>query len=115
MITLYHNNRCSKSREALAILEQRGQPFSIRYYLENPLTKDELTVLLAALQLPARALLRTKEDEYKSLGLADPALTEQQLIAALLQHPKLMERPVVQVGHKAVIARPVENMQALLA
>lgn len=115
MITLYHNNRCSKSREALALLEQSGKAFTVRYYLEQPLSVAELTALLKALQLPARDLLRTKEEEYKTLGLADPALSEQQLISALVQHPKLMERPVLQVDDKAVIARPADKMLALLA
>jgi arsenate reductase len=115
MITLYHNNRCSKSREALALLEQSGKAFTVRYYLEQPLSVAELTALLKALQLPARDLLRTKEEEYKTLGLADPALSEQQLISALVQHPKLMERPVLQVADKAVIARPADKMLALLA
>lgn len=115
MITLYHNNRCSKSREALALLEQSGKAFTVRYYLEQPLSVAELTALLKALQLPARDLLRSKEDEYKNLGLADPALSEQQLISALVQHPKLMERPVLQVADKAVIARPADKMLALLA
>ncbi|GAA0674230.1 arsenate reductase (glutaredoxin) [Rheinheimera tangshanensis] len=115
MITLYHNNRCSKSREALALLEQSGKAFTVRYYLEQPLSVAELTALLKALQLPARDLLRSKEDEYKNLGLADPALSEQQLISALVQHPKLMERPVLQVGDNAVIARPADKMLALLA
>lgn len=115
MITLYHNNRCSKSREALALLEQSGKDFSVRYYLEQPLSADELTVLLKALQLPVRDLLRSKEDEYKALDLANPVLSEQQLIEALVLHPKLMERPVLQVGSKAVIARPADKMLALLA
>lgn len=115
MITLYHNNRCSKSREALDLLEQSGKTFSVRYYLEQPLSVAELTALLKALQLSARDLLRSKEDEYKNLGLADPALSEQQLISALVQHPKLMERPVLQVGDNAVIARPADKMLALLA
>ena len=115
MITLYHNNRCSKSREALALLEQSGKAFTVRYYLEQPLSVAELTALLKALKLPARDLLRTKEEEYKTLGLADPALSEQQLISALVQHPKLMERPVLQVADKAVIARPADKMLALLA
>ncbi len=114
MITLYHNNRCSKSREALALLEQSGKAFSVRYYLEQPLSGAELTTLLKALQLPARDLLRSKEDEYKTLGLSNPALSEQQLIEAMVQHPKLMERPVLQVDNKAVIARPADKMLALL-
>lgn len=114
MITLYHNNRCSKSREALALLEQSGKAFSVRYYLEHPLSAVELTALLQALQVPARDLLRSKEDEYKTLGLANPALSEQQLIEAMVQQPKLMERPVLQVNNKAVIARPADKMLALL-
>lgn len=114
MITLYHNNRCSKSREALALLEQSGKTFTVRYYLEQPLSAPELAALLKALQLPARDLLRSKEDEYKTLGLSNPALSEQQLIEAMVQHPKLMERPVLQVDNKAVIARPADKMLALL-
>ena len=97
MITLYHNNRCSKSREALALLEQSGKAFTVRYYLEQPLSAAELMTLLKALQL------------------ANPVLSEQQLIDAMVLHPKLMERPVLQVGNQAVIARPADKMQALLA
>jgi len=115
MITLYHNNRCSKSREALALLEQSGKAFTVRYYLEQPLSAAELGSLIKALEVQARTLMRSKEDEYKALGLSDPTLSEQQLIEAMVQHPKLMERPVLQVGDKAVIARPADKMLALLA
>ena len=115
MITLYHNNRCSKSREALALLEQSGKAFTVRYYLDQPLSAAELAALLQALQLSARDLLRSKEDEYKALDLANTELSEQQLIEAMVQHPKLMERPVLQVSDKAVIARPADKILALLA
>lgn len=115
MITLYHNNRCSKSREALALLEQSGKAFTVRYYLEHPLSAAELTVLLKALQLSARDVLRSKEEEYKALDLANPVLSEQHLIDAIVLHPKLMERPILQVDNKAVVARPAEKMLALLA
>ncbi len=114
MITLYHNNRCSKSREALALLQQSGKEFSVRYYLEQPLSVAELTSLLHALQLPARELLRSKEDEFKTLGLSDVTLSEHHLIQAMADHPKLIERPILQVGNHAVIARPADKMQALL-
>lgn len=114
MYTLYHNNRCSKSREALALLEQKQLPFQIRYYLDQPLSADELSALLAALGLSARQLLRSKEAEYKDLGLDNPALTEKQLIAAMVSTPKLIERPILQRDDKAVIGRPVENLLALL-
>lgn len=115
MIRLYHNNRCSKSREALALLQQSGKDFTLRYYLEQPLSAVELTDLLQALQLSARDLLRSKEDEYKTLGLSDPTLSEQQLIAAMVQYPRLIERPILQVDQRAVIARPAEKILALLA
>ena len=114
MITLYHNNRCSKSREALALLQQSGKEFSVRYYLEQPLSVAELTSLLHALQLSARELLRSKEDEFKTLGLSDMTLSEKHLIQAMADHPKLIERPILQVGTQAVIARPADKMQALL-
>jgi arsenate reductase len=97
------------------MLEQSGKAFSVRYYLEQPLSADELKALLQALHLSARDLLRSKEDDYKVLGLANPALSEQQLIDAMVQQPKLIERPILQVDAKAVIARPADKMLALLA
>jgi len=113
-LTLYHNPRCSKSRGALELLEARGlQPTVVRY-LETPPTAAELTALLAKLQLPARDLLRSGEDEYKALNLADASLTEAQLIAAMVEHPKLIERPILIAGDKAVIGRPPERVLELL-
>lgn len=113
-LTLYHNPRCSKSRGALELLEARGlQPTVVRY-LETPPTAAELTALLAKLKLPARDLLRTGEDEYKALNLADASLTETQLIAAMAEHPKLIERPILIAGDKAVIGRPPERVLELL-
>lgn len=113
-LTLYHNPRCSKSRGALELLEARGlQPTVVRY-LETPPTAAELTALLAKLQLPARDLLRTGEDDYKALNLADASLTEAQLIAAMVEHPKLIERPILIAGDKAVIGRPPERVLELL-
>ena len=114
MITLYHNPRCSKSRDALALLEQRQQPFHVVEYLKTPLDATALKSLLQKLDLPIRALLRTKEDEYQQLELANPELSEQQLIAALTAHPRLLERPIVVNGDKAVIGRPLENIVAIL-
>lgn len=113
-LTLYHNPRCSKSRGALELLEARGlQPTVVRY-LETPPTAAELTALLAKLKLPARNLLRSGEDEYKALNLADASLTEAQLIAAMAAHPKLIERPILIAGDKAVIGRPPERVLELL-
>lgn len=114
MITLFHNPRCSKSRDALALLQQSGQHFEVVEYLKSPLNAGELEQLLNKLQLPARALLRIKEEEYKTLGLDDTQLSDAELISAMVKHPKLMERPVLVVNNKAAIGRPLENLQALL-
>lgn len=115
MLKILHNPRCSKSRDALALLQQQQCEIDVIDYQKNPLSEAELTQLLQQLALPARALLRTKEDEYQQLGLANPALTEQQLISAMASHPKLIERPVVIKANKAVIGRPVSNILSLLA
>lgn len=114
MITLYHNPRCSKSREALALLEARGvQPHIVRY-LETPPTAATLKTLLKALGIPARELLRNKEAEYEELGLANPRLGEAELIAAMVEHPRLIERPIAVNGKRAVIGRPPEKVLELL-
>jgi len=113
-LTLYHNPRCSKSRGALELLEARGLTPTIVRYLETPLDAAQLRSLLGKLGLEARQLLRTGEDEYKALNLADPSLGDEQLIAAMAAHPKLIERPILVVGNKAVIGRPPENVLEIL-
>ncbi len=113
-MTLYHNPRCSKSRSALQLLEDRGLTPTIVRYLETPLSADQLQVLLGKLGLSARQLLRTGEDEYKTLGLSDPQLTDAQLIDAMVSQPKLIERPILVVGDKAAIGRPPENVLEIL-
>jgi arsenate reductase len=115
MIKILHNPRCSKSREALALLQQQALQVEVIEYLKTPLTASELTALLAMLGIPARQLLRSKEDEYKQLGLDDMSLSEQQLIEAMAQQPKLIERPVIIKGNKAVIGRPASNILSLLS
>ncbi|MCJ1880452.1 arsenate reductase (glutaredoxin) [Pseudomonas nitroreducens] len=113
-ISLFHNPRCSKSRGALELLEERGiQPEIIRY-LETPPSTAELKALLGKLGIGARQLLRTGEDEYKELNLANPALGDDQLIEAMASHPKLIERPILIVGDKAVIGRPPEKVLEIL-
>lgn len=114
MIRIYHNPRCSKSRSALALLEQHGKPFEVVNYLEAPPSVDELNVLLSQLRITARQLLRTSEEEYQSLHLDDPALDEQALIAAMTAHPRLIERPIVVVNGRAVIGRPPEVVRDIL-
>lgn len=114
MFTIYHNPRCSKSREALALLQQHSEQINIIEYLKTPPNTAELAALLKKLNISARQLLRNKEDEYQQLGLDNPALSEQQLLAAMQQHPKLIERPIVVRGEHAVIGRPLSNVESLL-
>ena len=113
-LTLYHNPRCSKSRGALELLEARGLAPTVVRYLETPLNAAQLKALLAKLGLSARQLLRTGEEEYNALNLADATLSETQLIAAIAEHPKLMERPILETTDKAIIGRPPENVLELL-
>jgi arsenate reductase len=111
---LYHNPRCSKSRAALALLTARGIQPQLVAYLEQPPSLAELRQLLALLGLPARAVLRTGEADYAALGLADPGLEEDQLLAAMATHPILIERPILIRDRRAVIARPPERVLELL-
>lgn len=113
-LTLYHNPRCSKSRGALELLQARGLEPTVVRYLETPLSAAQLQSLLGKLGIGARQLLRTGEDEYKALNLADESLSEAQLIAAIAAHPKLMERPILEAGDKAIIGRPPENVLEIL-
>lgn len=118
-ITIFHNPRCSKSRQTLALLEEKGIEPDVVRYLETPPDAAQLRDLLAKLGLTARELMRTKEDEYRELGLNDPALSEDQLIEdqlieAMVAHPKLIERPIVVRGDKAVLGRPPESVLTLL-
>lgn len=113
-MTLYHNPHCSKSRGALELLEARGLTPTVVRYLETPPSPAELKTLLARLGIGARQLLRTGEEEYQSLGLADTGLSDDQLIDAMSQHPRLIERPILVVGDKAVVGRPPEKVLEIL-
>ena len=113
-LTLYHNPRCSKSRGALELLEARGLTPTVVRYLETPLSAAQLRDLLARLNLSARQLLRSGEDEYKALNLGDSSLSEAQLIDAMATHPTLIERPILVAGNKAVIGRPPEKILEIL-
>ncbi|RMV68237.1 arsenate reductase (glutaredoxin) [Pseudomonas coronafaciens] len=113
-LTLYHNPRCSKSRGALELLQARGLTPDVVLYLETPPDAVTLRELLGKLGIGARQLLRSGEDDYKQLNLADPGLSDEQLIAAMAAHPKLIERPILVAGDKAVIGRPPENILELL-
>lgn len=112
-VTLYHNPRCSKSREALALLQAKGITPDVVLYLETPPDSGTLASLLRKLGIPARALLRTKEAEYGELGLDDMSLTDAALIDAMAKHPRLIERPIAVTGERAIIGRPPEAILAL--
>lgn len=114
MVRIYHNTHCSKSRATLALLEQRGEQVEVINYLQTPPTANELAALLGQLGMSARQLLRTGEAEYATLHLDDPALDEQALIAAMVAHPKLIERPIVVANGKAAIGRPPEAVLDIL-
>ncbi len=113
-VTIYHNPRCSKSRQTLELLQENNISPEIILYLEKSPSKAELTALLEKLGMTARELVRTSEDAYKQLGLADPNIDETQLIDAMCNHPKLIQRPIVVAGNKAVLGRPAENVLTLL-
>ncbi|MDM8349434.1 arsenate reductase (glutaredoxin) [Pseudomonas sp. sp1636] len=113
-LTFYHNPRCSKSRGALQLLEARGLTPTIVRYLEAPPSAAQLRDLLDKLGVGARQLLRSGEDEYRTLNLADPGLSEAQLIEAMVAHPKLIERPILVAGNKAAIGRPPEKILEIL-
>jgi arsenate reductase len=114
MITLYHNPRCSKSRDALSLLRAQGLEPEVILYLETPPTAKALKTLLSQLGVSARDLLRKGEDAYKELGLADTTLSETALVKAMVEHPKLIERPIAVKNGKAVIGRPPENVLQLV-
>lgn len=111
---IYHNPRCSKSRETLKRLQDQGVVPEVILYLEHPPTADELRGLLKALGCSARGLLRTGEDAYAQLGLGNPDLDDDTLVAAMAAHPRLIERPIVVHGPQAVLGRPPENVDRLL-
>lgn len=113
MIRIYHNPRCRKSREGLAVLEASGEAFEVIRYLEEPFTEETLKQLLTYLDIPPMALIRTQEalwkQEYKGRGLSDA-----QLLKLMLTYPQLIERPIVVKGRKAVVGRPSEKIRELL-
>jgi arsenate reductase len=111
--TIYHNPRCSKSRSTLALLQEHGIEPDIILYLEAPPSAAEINALLARLGLPASALIRRGEAAYKDSGLNSESGAEE-LIAAMVKNPKLIERPIVVRGDRAVLGRPPENVLELI-
>lgn len=113
-VVILHNPRCSKSRAALGLLEERGVPLRVVRYLDAPPTLDELDRIINLLGIEPRALMRRNETVYEELGLDNPELGRAELLAAMVAHPILIERPVVLANGKAVIGRPPERVLEVL-
>ena len=113
-VTIYHNPRCSKSRQTLKLLEDNGIQPRVIEYLNTPPSEEELKSILKLLDISARELIRTKERVYKELGLSDPKLSSTELIAAMIEHPILIQRPIVLAHGKAALGRPPQQTLAIL-
>lgn len=114
-VSIWYNPRCSKCRQTLVLLQEKGhEPQLVEYLTERP-DKESLKRVLKQLGLPARKLLRRGETAFKELGLADETLSEDRLIDAMLTHPELIERPIVIAGGRAALGRPPEQVLEILA
>ncbi len=113
-VTIYQKPTCSTCRQAVQLLKESGKPFTAINYYEKPFTKSQLKALLKKAKLSPRDVLRTKEDIYKDLGLAKKALSDDALIDLMIQHPDLIQRPIVEKGETALLARPVETVKNIL-
>lgn len=113
-VTIYHNPRCAKSRRTLDLIRDHGVEPKVIDYLKDTPGKTELAQLVKLLGITPRELLRAREPEYRQLRLDNPKLSDAAVLAAMVKHPKLIERPIVVKGRKAVLGRPPENVLALL-
>ncbi len=113
-VTIYHNPRCSKSRQTLELLTSNGINPRVIEYLKTPLTVSEIESLLEKLDMSPATILRTKEPEYKEAGLDKKDISDHHIIDAIIAHPKLLERPIVVNGDKAAIGRPPESVLEIL-
>ncbi|HEX8749714.1 MAG TPA: arsenate reductase (glutaredoxin) [Nitrospira sp.] len=113
-ITIYQKPTCSTCRQAVQLLKESGKPFTAINYYEQPFTKSQLKALLKKAKLTPKDVLRTKEDVYKDLGLAKKALSDDELVDLMIKHPDLIQRPIVEKGEKALMARPAEMLKAIL-
>ena len=111
---IFHNPRCSKSRAAMELLTEKGIEADVIKYLETPPDRETIVQVLALLNMHPRELMRKGEAEYNDNNLSDDSLTEDQLIDALVEFPKLIERPIVIANGKAAIGRPIENIIDIL-
>jgi arsenate reductase len=112
-VTIYHNPRCSKSRNTLALLEENGVSPDVELYLETSPGATQIAALLEKLGMTAGQLVRRGEEAYKTAGLSAES-SDEQILAAMAEHPKLIERPIVVKGDRAVLGRPPENVLELI-
>lgn len=112
--TIYHNPRCSTSRKTLALLQEAGQKPKVIEYLKDTPNAEQLSDLISKTGLPVREIIRTKETIYKELGLDNPKLSDTDLIAAMAQHPILINRPIVVTDKGALLCRPAESVLNIL-
>lgn len=113
-ITIYHKPTCSTCRDAVRLLKESGKPFTAINYYEHPFTKSRLKALLKKANLSTKDVLRTKEDIYKELGLAKKTLSEDTILDLMITHPDLIQRPLVEKGDRAMLARPAESLKTIL-
>jgi arsenate reductase (glutaredoxin) len=113
-ITIYHNPRCGTSRNVLGLIRNTGEEPEVVEYLEHPPTRERLRELIAKMGIGVRGLLRRKGTPYDELGLDDPSLTDEQLLDAMLEHPILIERPIVETPLGARLCRPSEEVLDIL-
>ncbi|MCZ6799579.1 MAG: arsenate reductase family protein [Nitrospirae bacterium] len=113
-ITIFQKPTCSTCRKVIKLVEESGQPYTAINYYEEPLTTSKLKSLLKKGGLKAREVMRSKEDIYKTLGLAKADQTENELIDLMIQHPDLLQRPLVEKGDKVILARPPETIHDIL-
>ncbi|WP_133406718.1 arsenate reductase (glutaredoxin) [Parashewanella tropica] len=109
-VTIFHNPRCSKSRQTLALLEENNCEIEVIEYLKDIPTIETLKSIQSKLNVAVRDMMRTKEDDYKEQNLSDDSVTDEQLFNAMIKTPKIIERPIVLANDKAVIGRPPENV-----
>lgn len=114
MVTIYHNPRCSKSRQTLALIEEKGIAVTQHLYLQDPLNENQIRDLIKKLGIDARSLLRKTEQDYKDLELKTKTQTDDELISYMAQYPKLIERPIVVNGDQARLGRPPEQVLEIL-
>ncbi|MBY0550886.1 MAG: hypothetical protein K2W95_26645 [Candidatus Obscuribacterales bacterium] len=112
-VTVYEKPTCSTCRQLVKTLDEMGVEFDKVNYYVAPLTADKISDLLKKMGLKARDILRTKEQTYRDLDLANVEKTESELIALMVKHPELMQRPIIEKGASAVLGRPVDNVRAL--